>query len=281
MVCKVAIIKLCGKAGRVGAIPAVTTHDSTGKACIAGCTNQQRNGVEEAGIIQKLCTAGHGLRCLRGIIGVGGHALTGVGNLDTVGLAVFNKGILQTVGVVIVLGVDDRGLGKALVLGKQRCHLALIRINEAVAEDRRALQSDIGVGCTGRQQQHTVLGGLLCHGQCDRREETADDGLRRIRHDLVVGVHGLLGVLGIVCDLAAVDDFDLVAGVPGVDFLDSHINGILSALTVDGGAAGHRADNTNANDIILAAVGCRNSSAGGCLTGCGPALLGTGPAACQ
>ena len=135
MVRKVAILKLCGKTGRVGAVPAVTTHDRTGKACIAGCTNQQRNGVEEAGIIQKLCTAGHGLCRLRRIIGVGGHALTGVGNLNAVGLAVFNKCILQAVGVVIVLGIDDCHLGKALILGKQRRHLALIRVDEAVAED--------------------------------------------------------------------------------------------------------------------------------------------------
>lgn len=66
----------------------------------------------------------------------------------------------------------------------------------------------------GRQKQHTVLGGLLCHGQRDRGEEAADDGLGRIRHDLVVGIHRLLGVLGIVSDLTAVDDFDLIAGVP-------------------------------------------------------------------
>ena len=42
---------------------------------------------------------------------------------------------LQAVGVVIVLGVDDCHLGKALILGKQRRHLALIRVDEAVAED--------------------------------------------------------------------------------------------------------------------------------------------------
>ena len=81
---------------------------------------------------------GRGLRRLRGIIGVGCHALTGVGDLDAVGLTVFNKGILQTVGIVIVLGVDDRGLGKALVLGEQCRHLALVRVNEAVAENRIA-----------------------------------------------------------------------------------------------------------------------------------------------
>lgn len=62
----------------------------------------------------------------------------------------------------------------------------------------------------------SIIGGLFCHGQCDRREEAAHDGLRRVGHDLVVGVHGLLGVLSIVCDLAAVDDFYFVAESPAL-----------------------------------------------------------------
>ena len=110
---------------------------------------------------------------------------------------------------------------------------------------------------------------------------SSSDGLRRVRHDLVVGVHGLLGVLGIVCDLAAVDDLDLIAGVPGVDLLDGHINGVLCALAVNGGAAGHGADNAHTNDVVFLAIRC-GSGAGRGLTGSGRfALLGAGAAACQ
>ena len=138
MVREVAVIELCGKAGGIGAVPAVTAHDCTGKSGIAGCTNKKRNGVKEAGIIQQICAACNGLCRLRRVVCIGGHALADVGDLNAVSLAVFNKGVLQTVGVVIVFCVDDGHLGKALVFCKQCRHLALVRVNEAVAENRIA-----------------------------------------------------------------------------------------------------------------------------------------------
>ena len=49
---------------------------------------------------------------------------------------------------------------------------------------------------------------------------------------------------------------DLIAGVPGVDLLDGHINGVLCALAVNGGAAGHRADNAHTNDVVFLAIRC-------------------------
>ena len=43
-----------------------------------------------------------------GVIGIGGHALAGIDNFNTAGFAVFDKGILQVVGVGI-LCLDDIG----------------------------------------------------------------------------------------------------------------------------------------------------------------------------
>ena len=91
---KVAILKLCGKTGGVRAVPAVAAHNGTGKSGIARCADQQRHGILEAGVIQELCSVGYCLRCLRGVIGVGGHALAGIDDFNTAGFAVFDKGIL-------------------------------------------------------------------------------------------------------------------------------------------------------------------------------------------
>lgn len=91
---KVAILKLCGKTGGVRAVPAVTAYNGTGKSGIARSADQQRPAIQEAGVIQKLRPAGYCLRCLRGVIGVGGHALAGIDDFNTTGFAVFDKGIL-------------------------------------------------------------------------------------------------------------------------------------------------------------------------------------------
>ena len=207
MVGEVAALEFVLETGGVGAIPAVTAHDDAGEAGVPGSAYKQRHRIQEAGIVQELRTGGHSLSGLGAEVGVGGHALANVGNLDAAGLTVFNEGILQAVGVIIILGVNHGNLGQPFALDEQGGHLALIGVDEAVAENRVALQGNGGVGGAGSQQQHAVLGGLLCHGQGHGGEEAAHQRLGAVSHDLVVGVHGLLGILGIVGDLAAVHNF--------------------------------------------------------------------------
>jgi len=64
-------------------------------------------------------------------------------------------------------------------------------------------------------------------------------------------------------DLAAVDDFNFVAGITRVDLLDCHVDGVLCALAIDSGSAGHGTDNADANDVILTAVRHRCVGIGG------------------
>ena len=61
----------------------------------------------------------------------------------------------------------------------------------------------------------------------------------------------------------AVDDFYFVAGITRVDLLDCHVDGVLCALAIDSGSAGHGTDNANANDVILTAVRHRCGGVGG------------------
>ena len=267
MVGEVAALKLVLKTGGIGAVPAVTAHDNTGEAGVTGSAYEQRHGIQEAGVVQELSTGGHGLCGLGAEVGIGGHALANVGNLNAARLAVLNESVLQTVGVVIVLGVDHGNLANALALDKHGSHLALIGIDEAVTEDGVALQGNGGVGSAGSQQQHAVLGGLLSHGQGHGGEEAAHQRLGAVRHDLIVGVHGLLGILGIVGDLTAIDNFNLILGIAGVDFLNSHIHGILGTLAINGGAAGHGADYAYADYLILGTRGGGGGRGSGAIRG--------------
>src|SRR5699024_10410304 len=104
-------------------------------------------------------------------VGIGGGALALVDDLDAQGLAVFNESVLQAVGVVVVVGVDDRHLAVSLALHKQRGHAALVGVDKAVAEYRRLIRRHIHVGGAGGHQQHIVHGGLLGNGQRDGGEK--------------------------------------------------------------------------------------------------------------
>ena len=281
MVGKVAVIKLVFQAGGIRAIPGIAAHDGTGKARVARCAYKQRYRIQEAGIIQKLCAGSHGLCCLGGKVSISAHALAGIGDFNVVGLAVFYKSVLQAVGIVIILGINHGYLAESLALNKQGGHLALIRVNEAVTEDRGAFLGHIHVGSAGCQQQHSVIGSLGRHRQCNGREEAAHDSGRGICHDFVVSVHGLLGVLGIISHLAAVDDLDRVAGIAGVDLLHSHIHRVLGALAVNSGAAGHGADHTNTDHITAVRAGCCGGSGTGSICRAGCAALCAGRTAAQ
>ena len=97
MVGKVTTLKLVRKTRGIGTVPAVAAHDDTGEAGIPGGTDKQRHGIQEAGIVQELGAGGHRLSGLGAEVGIGGHALADIGDLDAVGLAVLNEGILQAV----------------------------------------------------------------------------------------------------------------------------------------------------------------------------------------
>ena len=265
MVGEVAVFKLGFETGGVRAVPAVAAHDRAGEAGGAGLADQQRHSVLEAGVVEELGAGGHHLGHLAGEVGVGGGALAFVDDLDAQRLTVFDKGVLQAVGVIVVVGIQHRHLAVPLALHEQGGHAALVGVDEAVAEDGGPVDGHVHVGGAGGHQQHVIHGGLFGNGQRNAGEEAAHQRFGVIGHDQVVGVHGLAGVLGVVGDLAAVDDLDGVGAAAGVDLLHRHLDGVLRALAVNGVAAGHRPDDADADDVVLLAGGgaalCRGGAA--------------------
>ena len=159
MVGKVAVFKVGFKTGGIGTVPTVTTHDDAGKACISYLLYEQRYSIKEARIEYKVCTGSHCLRSLSGKVGISCSTFTGINNFNTCSFCIFNEGILQTVGIVIILCIDDSSLGYTLVYSKLCSHLALIRVDEAVTEYSRLVNGYGVVGSTCCQKKHT---GFVC-----------------------------------------------------------------------------------------------------------------------
>ena len=165
MVGEVAFIKVGFQSCGVRTVPSVTTHNDSGKACISYLLNQKRYGIKEAGVEQEICSGCHCLGCLCGEVSICSGTFTCVNDLDSACLCIFYEGILQSVGVIVILCINDSCLGSALILCKECRHLALIRVNKAGTEYSRLINGNRVVGSAGCQKQHAGFLGKLSHGK--------------------------------------------------------------------------------------------------------------------